>query len=148
MDETKMNKFIQKRKFFRVFCNNPLCTEIVIVTVKGKSVKTNACSVCVKDIGIGGLRFLTRLNLPLGENIVYQFKIFILNKYYYIHGNIVWKREEENGELCYGVNFLLDDSGKSKYFTIFNSLALVVKRDVSKHGCNFCDITKCPNKSL
>mgnify|MGYP001165989695 CR=1 FL=1 len=140
------NKLTNKRKFFRVNSNNPICSEVQIVNVNGKSVKSNPCSVCVKDIGIGGLRFLTRLILPLGENIVYKFKILILNKCYYIEGNIVRKEEYENGGFCYGVNFLMDDSDRSDYFTIFNNLALVIKRNVSQHGCNFCDITKCPNK--
>lgn len=139
------NDFTNKRNYFRVYLNEPICTEVSIVNLNGKSIKTNASCVCVKDIGIGGLRFETKLKLPPGENIVYKFKIQVLHKFHYIRGTIAWMHEEKNGEIYYGIKFLISDQDTSDYFTVFNNLALTIKRNRLNHGCNFCDIEKCPN---
>ena len=148
MDTKEINSFTNKRKFFRVYPDKPICTKLSIISMSGNLIKTNTCNVCVKDIGIGGLQFLAKLDFPVGKNIVYKFKILILNECHYVEGNIVWKKEEESGNLCYGVNFILNDNDISYYFTVFNNFALIVKRNSLHHGCNFCNIKRCPNKSL
>jgi len=141
-------EFISNRQFFRVYTKEPICTEVTIVNFNGKSVKTNSCNVCIKDISIGGLRFLSKLNLPIGENVIYQFKLQIFHRCYYIKGNIIWQKEEKNGDIYYGVKSLMDEKMCADYFTELNKLALVIKRNQSNHGCSFCDLTKCPNNFL
>jgi hypothetical protein len=148
MDTCREIEFINKRRFFRIYLKKPICTETSIVNLNGKSIKTNPANICVNDIGIGSLQFSSKLNLPLGNNIIYEFKINILHKCYYFRGSIVWKNEKENGEIAYGVNFQLDNNDIPNYFTIFNDLALIVRRSPKRHGCNFCDIRNCPNVSL
>lgn len=142
------NEFICKRKLFRVYLNEPICIEISIVNFNGKSVKTNLTSVCVNDIGVGGLRFSSNLELPVGKNIVYQFKIPLLNKCYHIKGNIVWKTKEKDSKIYYGASFLIDDKDISDYFATLNTLALAIKRNRLNSEWNFCNIKKCPNKCL
>jgi hypothetical protein len=146
MDKKDYDELINKRKFFRVYSNNPICTEISIVNVKGKSIKTNPSNICVKDIGFGGLRFSSKLALPVEEDIIYKFKIPILHKCYHIRGTIVWRSETKGNNACYGVNFLLDENNNSDCFNIFNTLALTIKRNSPNHGCNFCNTLECPNK--
>lgn len=148
MDIKDNSEHINKRKFFRVYLKKPICTEASIVKVNEKSIKTNITNICVNDIGIGGIRFSSKLQLPVGEHIVYEFKFHILHKYYHIRGAIVWQKEDANKEFQYGVKFLIDDNDSPSYFTLFNNLAFTVKRNKSDHGCNFCDIKNCPNPSL
>lgn len=145
MDTKDNNIFMNKRKFFRVYANDPICTEVSIVSVNEKSIKTNPSTICVKDIGVGGLRFSSKLNLPIGEKIVYEFKISILHKRHYIRGIIVWQKEEENDMMHYGAKFQINESEIPNFLTIFNNLALIIKRNRLNHGCNFCDLKKCPN---
>lgn len=61
------NEFINQRKFFRVNLNISISTEISIVSVNGKTFETNVSCICVKDIGIGGLKFSTKLELPISR---------------------------------------------------------------------------------
>ncbi|WP_315671423.1 PilZ domain-containing protein [Clostridium sp. 19966] len=117
-----------------------------IVELDNREVKTSTSFICVKDIGIGGLRFSSKLKFPMGDSIVYQFKIPILHKRYFIKGNIVWKKEQENNEIHYGVNFIIDKCDNCNYFTLFNNLELIIKRNSKNHGCKFCDLNQCPNK--
>lgn len=148
MDAKEELEFINKRKFFRVYLKEPICTETSIVQLNGKSVKTHAANICVNDIGIGGLRFSSKLELPIGDNIIYEFKLQILHKRYNFRGSIVWKSEKENDEIAYGVHFQIDNNDIPGYFTIFNDLALIIKRRSQHHGCSFCDFKTCPNVSL
>ena len=145
MDAQENNEFINKRKFFRVYTKKPICTEMEIVSFNGKSIKTHSSSVCIKDISLYGLRFSSKLELPIGENIIYQFKLQILHKSYYIKGNIIWHKKEKNGDIYYGVNSIIDEIMCADYFTVLNNLALVIKRNQSNNGCSFCDPDKCPN---
>lgn len=145
--DIKGNKaLVSKRKFFRVYVNVPICTEVSIIKLDNKRVKTRSSFICVKDIGLGGLRFSSRLKFPMGDTIVYQFKLPILGKNYYINGNIVWSREQQNKEIHYGVNFLIENSDDFNYFSLFNNLALMIKRKTRDHGCKFCDPSECPNR--
>jgi len=146
MNIKENDELINKRKFFRVYSNDPICTVFSIINVNEKSIKTSPSNICVRDIGVGGLRFSSKLKLPIGKNIVYEFKIPILHKCHHIRGTIVWQEKEKNNETYYGVNFLVDNCNIPHYLTIFNNLALIIKRNRSNHGCNFCDAVKCPNE--
>lgn len=87
--DIKENKiFLSKRRFFRVYVDVPICTEVSIVELDNREVKTSTSFICVKDIGIGGLRFSSKLKFPTGDSIIYQFNIPILHKRYFIKGNV------------------------------------------------------------
>lgn len=145
MGAQENTEFINKRKFFRVYTKKPICTEMEIVSFNGKSIKTHSSNVCIKDLSLCGLKFSSKLELPIGENIIYQFKLQLLHKCYYIKGHIVWHKEEKNGDIYYGVHSIIDEKMYADYFAVLNNLALVIKRNQSNHGCSFCDLDKCPN---
>ncbi|WP_459477954.1 PilZ domain-containing protein [Clostridium saccharoperbutylacetonicum] len=138
-------ELINNRKFFRVYTKEPICTEMSIVNYNGQPIKSNCSNVCIKDLSIGGLSFSSKLKFPMGEHIIYQFKLQILNKPYSIKGNIVWHKVEKNGDINYGVSSLIDEIMYEDYFAALNNLALVIRRNQSNHGCSFCNIKKCPN---
>lgn len=144
MPTNENNKYVNKRKFFRIYLNIPLCAEISIIRLGDKAVETKSSHICIVDIGISGIRFSSKLQLPTGKNILYEFKMEFLHKSYSFNGTIVRKIENDDGEIFYGVSFIISEEHNSLYFKEFNDLALVIKRNVSDHGCKFCNPQKCP----
>lgn len=53
---------INRRKYFRVECATPICSEVTIVRINNQAVNTGATKVCVEDIGPGGLKFISKLD--------------------------------------------------------------------------------------
>ncbi|WP_234118238.1 PilZ domain-containing protein [Clostridium hydrogenum] len=147
MPTNENNEYVNKRNFFRVYLRTPLCAEISIISVNGKSVKTKPSNICILDIGIGGVKFRSKLKLPIGNNVLYEFKMKFLHTNYSFDGTIVRNIENDTGEIFYGAAFIIMEDYTSNYFKALNDLALVIKRNISDHGCEFCEPQKCPIKS-
>lgn len=79
--------------------------------------------VLVTEIGAGGLRFISNLNLPI-RTVLYQFITELLGESILLNAKIVWK-EEVNEDLAeYGVKFIFEnDEERAKFTTILDTLA-------------------------
>ncbi|MGK0467742.1 PilZ domain-containing protein [Clostridium sp.] len=97
---------IDNRKFFRIECKTPICTQISIVKVNNKVVTSGTGNICVENISSGGLKFLFSLNLPVSDIIVIEFKLIIEEVSTTFYGNIVRKEEIDRGIYRYGVQFV------------------------------------------
>ncbi|WP_096551741.1 PilZ domain-containing protein [Ureibacillus thermosphaericus] len=74
--------------------------------------------VLVTEIGAGGLRFISNLNLPIRTDILYQFITELLEESILLNAKIVWK-EEVNEDLAeYGVKFIFENDEERTKFTI------------------------------
>lgn len=100
----------ENRKFFRVRCKVPICTQISIVKVNNKAVTTGTGNICLEDISPGGLKFLSALNMPVSDVIIIGFKLVIEKELEAFYGNIVRKEEIDDGIYRYGVKFVNDGS--------------------------------------
>ena len=96
------------RKSFRVKCRDPICTRISIVKVNKKTVKTGTGNICLEDIGSGGLKFLSGLNMPVSDVMIIEFKLVIAEELTAFYGYIVRKDELDEGMFKYGVKFIND----------------------------------------
>ncbi|MBZ9685836.1 PilZ domain-containing protein [Clostridium estertheticum] len=94
------------RKFFRIECKTPICTQISIVKFNNKTVTTGTGNICVENISSGGLKFLYSLNLPVSDIMVIEFKVIIEDMSTAFYGNIVRKEEIDRGIYRYGVQFV------------------------------------------
>lgn len=94
------------RKFFRIECKTPICTQISIVKFNNKIVNTGTGNICVENISSGGLKFLYSLNLPVSDIMVIEFKVNIDDVSTAFYGNIVRKEEIDSGIYRYGVQFV------------------------------------------
>ncbi|SHF93999.1 PilZ domain-containing protein [Caldanaerobius fijiensis DSM 17918] len=110
---------------------NPLCAKMTIKYVYGKTVKTGYANVCVKDIGPGGLKFLSNLKLQVNPNIVLEFEVNILNTTLNVYGTVVRVEEVEPHIFGYGVEFtFIDDTFRARLISIFNELAIYLKKNI------------------
>ena len=71
-----------------------------IKKIDARSVSTGESKVVIKDIGTGGLSFISFLDLPLNRSIYLEFDTI----YGKINGYIVW-RHKSNAAIHYGVKF-------------------------------------------
>jgi len=94
------------RKFFRIECTTPICTQISIVKFNDKIVTTGTGNICVENISSGGLKFLYSLSLPVSDIMVIEFKVNIHELSTSFYGNIVRKEEIDKGIYRYGVRFV------------------------------------------
>ncbi|WP_051585888.1 PilZ domain-containing protein [Caldanaerobius polysaccharolyticus] len=130
-----------RRKYFRVKLHNPLCAKMTIKYVYGKAVKTGYANVCVNDIGPGGLKFLSNLKLQANPNIVLEFELNILNTTLKVYGTIVRIEEIEPDIFGYGVEFVfIEDTFRTKLISIFNELAIYLKKNIKSPNGNFCKL--------
>ncbi|MDP4144007.1 MAG: PilZ domain-containing protein [Bacillota bacterium] len=143
-----MNKFSgedNRRKYFRIDLDTPLCTEMTIVEVKGKKIKTSITNVCVIDIGAGGLAFTSKLNFPIGKEVIFRFNTTIFKESISFIGNIIRRTEIRDGIYKYGVQFILDEQTETEYIKIFNRLLIALKKDWRNIEYSSCKGSKCRN---
>lgn len=94
------------RRFFRVECKTPICTQISIVKFNNRPVTTGTGNICVENISSGGLKFLSSLNLPVVDIMVIDFKLAIEEEITDFYGYIVRKEEIDTDIYRYGVKFV------------------------------------------
>ena len=104
------------RKFFRIECKTPICSQISIVKFNNKIVTTGTGNICVENISSGGLKFLYSLNLPVSGIIVIEFKVIIEDSTTAFYGNIVRKEEIYSGIYRYGVQFVNKSDEDHEHF--------------------------------
>lgn len=135
---------LENRKNFRVKCKEPVCTQISIVKVNNKKVSTGTGKICMKDIGAGGLKFLSGLNIPVNPNMIIEFKIKVVDSVSTFYGYIVRKEEVDEGIYSYGVKFINENSENEEKIRRFYELNIngEISRPEFCHG----DVRYCLQK--
>jgi len=130
------------RKFFRIECKTPICTQISIVKFNNKLVTSGTGNICVENISSGGLKFLYSLNLPVSEIMVIEFKLVIKEMSTAFYGYIVRKEEINRGIYRYGVKFVNNADNEGEQF--ISKLNELNKEGILKNSvlCS-CDEVDC-----
>lgn len=136
----------EKRRYFRVPLNTPLCSDITIVKINDKEIDSGVNKICVNDIGPGGLLFTSNLNFPADKNIIFEFFTELLDEHIEARGHIVRKTAWKTSIYQYGVCFDIEDKNKEKLIKLFNNLAIKLRNRRGLTNSSFCpksDIAKC-----
>lgn len=83
----------ERRKFFRIKFPRLLETDLTILEIKGRKVNVGNTKVLVKNIGPGGLCFISNIRLPVDENIILQFRTYLIGEEVRVYGCTVWTRD-------------------------------------------------------
>ena len=133
------------RKFFRIECKTPICSQISIVKFNNKMVTTGSANICVENISAGGLKFLYSLNLPVSAIMVIEFKVIIEDANTAFYGNIVRKEEIDGGIYRYGVQFIKKaDEDHEQFIKRLNELN--EEGILNSSGLCSCDGVNCIRK--
>lgn len=119
----------ERRKFFRIKFLRILEANLTILEIKGKKVNVGNTKVLIKNIGPGGLCFITNFRLPVDDKIIMQFKTQLIGEEITVYGCIVWSRDIENGLFEYGVKFTFDENKRTELVKVLNQVQIRMRND-------------------
>jgi len=113
-----------KREYFRLQLEPPLCADMTIVLIKGKTMEVGSAKVLIEDLGAGGLRFLSHLKMPANDQLVLQFDTFIQEEPLKMYGHIVRTAAWEEQFYEYAVRFTMEEAQHLGVNRLVNRLAI------------------------
>jgi len=121
----------QRRKLFRIDLPSPLESVLEVIEIDGKKVNVNSTKVLIKNIGPGGLCFVSNIKFPVKNDVVLQFTFQLLGQEIVVSGYIVWsKKEEEDNLYEYGIKFIMDESERASLIRILNQVQIKIRRNI------------------
>jgi diguanylate cyclase (GGDEF)-like protein/PAS domain S-box-containing protein len=129
-----------RRKFFRINLEYPLHAFMTLTSIYGRKLELGKTEVLVEDIGLGGLRFLSDIRLPVHRELILEFETEILGNAIKIGGSVVWMDELKSGIYQYGLEFPIDEMERSDLAHIFNKLAILLKKNPLLPNCSFVNV--------
>lgn len=122
-----LNEAIEnRRKYFRAKLDCPLTADMTIIKYKNKDVKLGSSNALIEDMSLGGLKYVSNINLPIRRDMVIKFNTIILGKEVQFVGRNAWKFEID-GLYEYGFEFTLNEAERDRFALIFNKMILQLK---------------------
>lgn len=129
-------KFPNRRRYYRINLLFPLSSQMTLTTILGNKVELGNTEILIEDIGPGGLRFLSTIQLPVRPDISYQFKTKIMGEIITLNGHVVWK-EEVKGIFQYGLKFSMDETQRDALVKFLNHFSLQLRNNPFVPNCDF-----------
>lgn len=126
---TSVVKFEERRQFFRIKFHQMLEAEMTIINFKGKNINVGNTKVLVKDIGPGGLSFISNIKLPIDNNITLLFASNLINTEIKVYGRPL-RIVEYNNLYEYGVEFAVDENERADLIKILNQVQVKMRKDI------------------
>ena len=117
----------ERRKVFRVIMPHLLETDVTVLELKGKKTNVGSTKALIKDMGPGGLGFISDIKFPVNKAITLQFTTHLLNEKLVLNGSTVWTNEINSRIFEYGIQFNMDENDRRKLTKILNSLQIKSK---------------------
>jgi hypothetical protein len=122
------NMMVNQRQFFRLVLDPPLCADMTIVRVNGKTLETGSARVLIVDLGAGGLRFQSTLHLPVTPHVVLELVTEVLGQPLKMIGCIVRNQALEGPLMEYGMQFTMDEEKIADFSRLTNMLAIRLRQ--------------------
>ncbi|MGI6187378.1 MAG: PilZ domain-containing protein [Brevibacillus sp.] len=119
---------MHQREYFRLKLAPPLCADMTIVMIKGKTLEVGSTSVLIEDISGGGLRFLTHLKLPVHDQLVLQFETNVFSQSLKMYGHIVRSAQWDVGINEYAVKLTMEEAMHREINRVVNRLAIRLRQ--------------------
>ncbi|UYZ12634.1 PilZ domain-containing protein [Brevibacillus sp. WF146] len=119
---------MQQREYFRLKLDPPLCADMTIVMIKGKTLEVGSTKVLIEDISGGGLRFLTHLKLPVHDQLVLQFDTEVFSQCLQMYGHIVRSAQWDVGINEYAVKLTMEEAVHREINRVVNRLAIRLRQ--------------------
>lgn len=134
---SKKSISIERRNFYRFVFPFPIPAKMTIVEVNGKKVNVGKSPILIKNIGIGGVKVVSSLKLPVNTPLKFSLQFQILNELFEIIGYVKWVEEEMLGIFSYGINFEYNRVQESRLASIVNKLSSYSKNNTNMPGTEF-----------
>jgi EAL domain-containing protein (putative c-di-GMP-specific phosphodiesterase class I) len=109
----KPNKVPEKMETYRIDIAKPIQAKMVITQINGVPILLGDTCVVIENIGIGGLRFSTKLQLPVLKNLKLTIETNAFHQPLSVKGQILWKDELNAIRYQYGLEFNLDEGERA-----------------------------------
>jgi diguanylate cyclase (GGDEF)-like protein/PAS domain S-box-containing protein len=113
-----------RRRYDRFKFSSPVKAAMTITRIKREKLEIGSTNVNILNIGQDGLSFVSKLHLPVTEEMTLQFEIKSFKDAILLKGNIIWKHEKENEEFHYGVKFLIEENIQQQLTTQLKQLII------------------------
>ncbi|MBM7685445.1 diguanylate cyclase (GGDEF)-like protein/PAS domain S-box-containing protein [Defluviitalea raffinosedens] len=127
----------ERRKYFRIQFYQLLEASITIKEIQGKKVNVGDTKVLVKNIGPGGLCFLSNIKMPIKKHFIIQCSTQLIGEEIQVCGHLVWAEELEPNIYEYGVEFIIDENERGNLIKILNQVQIKMKKDLLFAEGNF-----------
>jgi EAL domain-containing protein (putative c-di-GMP-specific phosphodiesterase class I) len=141
LNNTTFKPRAERRKSFRQSFYNLLKTDLTILRIKDKKMNVGNSKVLVKNIGSGGLCFVSNIQFPLERDFTLKFVTTLLGKEISTYGTPVWCEEIEDNLFEYGVKFLMDESAVEELMRTIYEVQVKMKKNILFSDGNFTDET-------
>jgi len=129
VNDSNEKPFDERRKFFRIKFPMLLEASMSILEISGKKTQIGNSKVLIKNIGPGGLCFISNIRFPIKRDIILQFTSALLGKEIKTYGCLVWS-EEVYGDLNeYGIEYTFDENERMSLTGILNQFQIKLKNN-------------------
>ncbi|MBP1948129.1 EAL domain-containing protein [Virgibacillus litoralis] len=135
----KVNKLPEdeRRSFYRLSFPTPALGEMTIIEVNEKKVNLGSAQVLVEDIGLGGLKILSSLKLPVNSTIKLTFNIELMGEKFLLDGLLVWKDEAKRDTFHYGIEFNISEHEEDRLAGVINKMSVLLRLNHTIPDTNF-----------
>ncbi|MGY0692543.1 EAL domain-containing protein [Virgibacillus sp. FSP13] len=127
----------ERRSFYRFAFPRHVLGEMSITEVNKRKVNLGSADVLVKDIGLGGIKILSSLNLPVNSPMKLKFSIRLLGENFDFDGTLVWKNEAKGDTFHYGINFDIHESNEDRLAVVINKMTVLQRLNQEIPDTNF-----------
>ncbi|WP_186843791.1 EAL domain-containing protein [Acetobacterium tundrae] len=130
---------VERREYFRIMFYRLLKADLRILKIKDKKMNVGNTKILIRDIGPGGLRFISNIKFPLEREFTLEFETTILNKTIKTYGSPVWLEETDENFYQYGVKFSIEEEDREEFMKILYEIQINKKRNTFFEDDNFTD---------
>jgi len=121
---------VERRKYLRIKFTQLSEAELTIKELEGRKISVGYTKVLIKDIGPGGLCFISNIRFPEEKDFILQFIIQLIDQEMKVSGNIVWSAETEYDLYEYGVEFIIDENERMDIIKILNQVQMRMRNNL------------------
>ncbi|RYG73266.1 EAL domain-containing protein [Lentibacillus lipolyticus] len=129
----------ERRNYFRLEFPSPLLGEMTIREINERKVNLGSANILIEDIGLGGLKILTALKLPINSSMKLQFNVTLMGEQFELCGELAWKNEAKGDTFYYGVEFSITEAEKDRLAGIINKMSVLVRLNHDIPETNFIE---------
>lgn len=131
----------ERRKYFRLPFRDLLKTDLRIMKIKEKTMNVGNSKALIKDLGPGGLCFISNIQFPLERDFTLKFTTTLMGQEFSAIGTPVWSQEAADNLFEYGVRFIMDEQEGEELMRTLYELQVKMKKNILFADGNFTEKT-------
>jgi diguanylate cyclase (GGDEF)-like protein/PAS domain S-box-containing protein len=131
----------ERRKSFRQVFRDLLKTDLRILKIKDKTMNVGNSKALIKDLGPGGLCFISNIQFPLERDFTLEFTTTLLGQELSAIGTPVWSQEVADNLFEYGVKFMMAEREADELMRTLYEVQVKMKKNILFADGSFTDKT-------